>query len=441
MELVKPTVIAIVSLCSLDESSQIMRSYMSRLVATLLIILAIQATHAADLDRAKPKAVGMSAERLARIKPFMQQYVDDKKLAGIVTVIARKGKIIHFENVGKLNIETGEDIQKDSLFRIYSMTKPIVSVAAMMLLEEGKFQLDDPVEKYLPAFKDAMVLVEDIEVPQSHPFTIRELMSHQAGLTYGVFSDTAVDKRYRAAKILRNKDLAEMVEALGQIPLLNQPSSKWVYSVSADVLGRLIEVISGQPLDEFLLLRMFTPLKMQDSFFEVPNNKIQRFGTNHRLDVETNALAVVDRPDSSTFANDVTFFSGGGGLVSTAADYLRFSQMLLNGGELDGIRIISPKSIELMTTNHLAPGVKSGFGERPGVAGTFGFGLGFGIATAQPLTGLGSLGEYTWGGAAGTIFWNDPKEDLTAVLMVQMMRNPYPLRSEFKNLVYQAIVE
>jgi CubicO group peptidase (beta-lactamase class C family) len=415
--------------------------FMSRLGTTFLLLFAVQATLAADLGRAKPDAVGMSIERLARIKPFMQQYVDDNKLAGIVTVIARRGKIVHFEKVGKLNIESGEDIQKDSLFRIYSMSKPIVSVAAMILLEEGKFQLDEPVEKYLPALKDVKVLVDGVTVPQSHPFTIRELMSHQAGLTYGFFSDTPVDRQYRAAKILGNKDLAEMVDALGKIPLLNQPGTKWVYSVSADVLGRLVEVIAGQSLDEFLLGRLFTPLKMEDSFFEVPKNKVQRFGTNHRLDVKTNTLTVVDRPATSAYTKKVTFFSGGGGLVSTADDYIRFTQMLLNGGELDGARILSPKTIELMTTNHLSPGVKSGFGERPGVAGTFGFGLGFGVATAQPLTGLGSVGEYTWGGAAGTIFWNDPKEDLTAVLMVQMMSNPYPLRSEFKNLVYQAIVE
>jgi CubicO group peptidase (beta-lactamase class C family) len=232
-----------------------------------------------------------------------------------------------------------------------------------------------------------------------------------------------------------------MVAALGKIPLLNQPGTKWVYSVSADVLGRLVEVISGQPLDDFLLTRIFLPLKMKDSFFEVPKNKVQRLGTNHRLDGETNMLAVVDRPDTSAYTKEVTFFSGGGGLVSTADDYIRFSQMLLNGGELDGVRIVSPKTVEMMTINHLAPGVKSGFGERPGVAGTFGFGLGFGVATAQPLITLGSMGEYTWGGAAGTIFWNDPKEELTAVLMVQMMMNPYPLRGEFKNLVYQAIVE
>jgi CubicO group peptidase (beta-lactamase class C family) len=418
-----------------------MMIFRSRLVAAFLLLIVVQATFSADLDPAKPESVGMSSERLARIKPFMQQYVDDNKLAGIVTVIARKGKIVHFEKVGKLNLESGEEIRKDSLFRIYSMTKPIVSVAAMILFEEGKFRLDDPVENYLPAFKDAKVLVDGVEVAQTHPFTIRELMSHQAGLTYGVFGDTTIDRQYRAANVLGNKDLAEMVDALGKIPLLNQPGTQWVYSVSADVLGRLVEVLSGQPLDAFFLTRLFIPLKMKDSFFEVPKNKVQRLGTNHRSDAETNSLTVVDRPKTSAYTRKVTFFSGGGGLVSTAEDYIRFTQMLLNGGELDGVRILSPKTIELMTMNQLTPGITTGFGERPGVLSTFGFGLGFGIATTAPLNQLGSKGEYTWGGAAGTIFWNDPQEDLTAVLMVQMMMNPYPLRGQFKNLVYQAIVE
>lgn len=410
-------------------------------VTCLLLVLFAHGALAADLLRAEPESVGMSSERLARIKPFMQHYIDDNKLAGIVTLIARNGKIVHFEKVGILNSDTGEEIQKDSLFRIYSMTKPIVSVAAMMLLEEGKLLLDKPVADYLPDFKDTKVLVDGVEVPQSHPFTVRELMSHQAGLTYGVFSNTPVDKQYRAAKILGNKDLADMVSELSKIPLLNQPGTKWVYSVSADVLGRLIEVVSGQPLDEYLASRLFIPLKMNDTFFEVPKDKASRFGTNHMLDAETGSLKVIDRPETSAYTKDVTFFSGGGGLVSTAADYLRFNQMLLNGGILDGARIISPKTIQIMTTNHLAAEVHSGFGERPGVASTYGFGLGFAVLLSPPLTGLGSEGGYTWGGMAGTIFWNDPKEDLTAVLMVQMQSNPYPLREEFKNLVYQAIVE
>ncbi|MFT4720434.1 MAG: CubicO group peptidase (beta-lactamase class C family) [Candidatus Azotimanducaceae bacterium] len=410
-------------------------------VVTFLWVLFAHGALAADLLRAEPESVGMSSERLARIKPFMQRYIDDNKLAGIVTLIARNGKIVHFEKVGKLNSDTGEEIQKDSLLRIYSMTKPIVSVAAMMLLEEGKLLLNKPVANYLPAFKHTKVLVDGVEVPQSHPFTVRELMSHRAGLTYGVFSNTSVDKQYRAAKILGNKDLADMVSTLSKIPLLNQPGTKWVYSVSADVLGRLIEVVSGQPLDEYLASRLFIPLGMNDTFFEVPKDKTSRFGTNHMLEAETGSLTVIDRPETSAYTKEVTFFSGGGGLVSTAADYLRFNQMLLNGGILDGARIISPKTIQIMTTNHLAAEVHSGFGERPGVASTYGFGLGFAVLLSPPLTALGSEGGYTWGGMAGTIFWNDPKEDLTAVLMVQMQRNPYPLRDEFKNLVYQALVE
>jgi len=371
--------------------------------------------------------------------------VDNDELAGMVTLIARKGKIVHFEEVGKLNLDTGKKLEKDSLFRIYSMTKPIVTTAAMMLYEEGKFQLTDPVSMYLPAFKGVKVLVDGEEVDATHEFTIRELMSHTAGLTYGVFGNTEIDQAYRAALWEQNggykvATIEEMVNEMGEIPLLYQPGSQWVYSLSVDVLGRLIEVVSGQARDVFLQERMFSPLDMDDTFFEVPKNKVKRFGTNH-ISSKEGVLTVMDRPESSAFANKVTFFSGGGGLVSTAMDYLRYSQMMLNGGELDGVRIVSPTTIKLMTRNQLNEGVSSGFGERPGVAGTIGFGLGFGVATAGPKVGSGSKGEFNWGGAAGTLFWIDPEEELTAVLMVQMMRNPINLRAQFKTLTYQAIVE
>jgi len=410
----------------------------------LFVCLAMAATNdifAAGQGLVRPSRVGMSADRLARIQPFMKQYIDNGDLAGIVTLVARNGKIVHFEKTGKLNVETGEEIELDSLFRIYSMTKPIVSVALMMLYEQGKFGLDEPVSKYLPAFSETKVLVDGQEVEQEYEFTIRNLLSHTAGLTYGVLGDTDVDKMYREAKILSNKDLAEMVSLLGNIPLLYQPGTKWVYSVSVDVAGRLIEVLSGYPLDEYLDRQIFTPLDMEDTFFEVPSDKVSRFGTNHQRDRETGKLTVIDRPADSRYTKQVTFFSGGGGLVSTAGDYFKFSQMLLNGGEANRVRLLSPKTIELMTRNHLPTGVSSGFGERPGVAGTFGFGLGFGVATSAPLTTHGSAGTYTWGGAAGTIFWVDPKENLTAILMVQMMRNPVPLRSQFRTLVYSAIVD
>lgn len=414
---------------------------MLKRILILLCLVASQYTVAAERGVVPASRVGMSADRLARIQPFMKQFVDNGDLAGIVTLVARHGKIVHFEKTGKLNLDTGEEIELDSLFRIYSMTKPVVSVALMMLYEEGRFGLDEPVSKYLPAFKDTKVLVDGEQVEQKYEFTVRNLLSHTAGLTYGFFGDTDVDKMYREAKILSNKDLSEMVSALGKIPLLYQPGTKWVYSVSVDVAGRLIEVLSGQPLDEHLDQRIFTPLGMQDTFFEVPADKVDRFGTNHRRDPETGKLTVIDHPNDSRFAKEVTFFSGGGGLVSTARDYYKFSQMLLNGGESGRVRLLSPKTIELMTRNHLAKGITSGFGERPGAAGTFGFGLGFGVATSAPLTTSGSEGSYAWGGAAGTIFWVDPKEDLTAILMVQMMNNPIPLRSQFRTLVYSAIVD
>jgi CubicO group peptidase (beta-lactamase class C family) len=406
-----------------------------------LLLSIVEYARAVDQGLVPAKQVGMSAERLARIQPFMKQYVDNGDLAGIVTLVARNGKVVHFEKTGKLNMETGEEIELDSLFRIYSMTKPVVSVALMMLYEEGKFGLDEPVSKYLPAFKNTKVLVNGEQIEQEHEFTIRNLLSHTAGLTYGVFGNSDVDKMYREAKILENKDLAEMVSLLGEIPLLYQPGTKWVYSVSVDVVGRLVEVLSGYPLDEYLDQKIFVPLDMRDTFFQVPTDKVSRFGTNHRRDRETGKLTVVDRPGDSRYTKEVTFFSGGAGLVSTARDYYKFSQMLLNGGEFGSVRLLSPKTVELMTRNHLPEGVSSGFGERPGVAGTVGFGLGFGVATAGPLTTPGSVGTYTWGGMAGTIFWIDPIENLTAILMVQMMRNPIPLRSQFRTLVYSAIVD
>jgi CubicO group peptidase (beta-lactamase class C family) len=383
----------------------------------------------------------MSSERLERITSYMKKYVDDKKMLGITTLVARKGKIVHFETVGKLNLDTGAPLKKNSLFRIYSMTKPIVTVAAMMLHEEGKFQLNEPIAKYLPAFKNTKVLINGKEVEQDHPFTIRELMSHTAGFTYGIFGKTSVDKAYNDAGILQSRNLEEMVKKLAKIPLLHQPGTKWEYSVSVDVLARFVEVISGMSIDKFLEQRMFKPLGMEDTFFQVPESKSARFGTNNIRDKE-GKLSVFDRPESGKYTKDVTFFSGGGGLVSTPMDYMKFSQMMLNGGELNGVRLLSPKTIELMSTNHLPDGVnEAGLGERPGDAGILGFGLGFGVLMDQPLTTLGSKGTYSWGGAATTIFWIDPEEELVGILMAQMMNNPYQLRLQIKNLVYQAVIK
>ena len=338
-------------------------------LAALIMVLTPLAT-AKDLRTARAESVGMSNERLARIKPLLQRYVDEGKIAGIQTLIARKGKIVHFEQVGKLDLDTGSDLKDDSLFRIYSMTKPITTTAAMILYEEGKLQLDDPVDKYLPAFKNQKVLIDGQLVDATHAITIRELMSHTAGLTYGIFGNSPIDQKYRIAMFGEDhqfnfsnttinadgnkiKSLDDLVNAIGPIPLQYQPGTQWVYSLSVDILGAVIEKVSGQPLDVFMAERLFEPLRMNDTFFEVPKEKIQRFGTLQVKDA-TGKLMVIDRPKTSGFSNNVTFFSGGGGLVSSAMDYLRYSQMMLNGGELNGTRILSPTTIDLMTRDQLS---------------------------------------------------------------------------------------
>ena len=425
-------------------------------LAVLIIVLTPLAS-SKDLSTVRPEIVGMSSERLARIKPLLQRYVDEGKVAGIQTLIARKGKIVHFEQVGKLDLDTHSALREDSLFRIYSMTKPITTTAAMILYEEGKLQLDDPVEKYLPAFKNKKVLVDGELVDATHAITIRELMSHTAGLTYGIFGNSVIDQKYRVAMFgeghqfsfnnttinadaSKIKTLDDLVSAIGPIPLQYQPGTQWVYSLSVDILGAVIEKVSGQSLDAFMLERLFKPLRMNDTFFEVPKEKLQRFGTLQAKDAG-GKLMVIDRPKTSDFANNVTFFSGGGGLVSSAMDYLRYSQMMLNGGELDGIRILSPTTIDLMTRDQLTQSARLGYDPRPGIMGDVSFGLGFGLAVKAPRVRSGSKGSYRWAGIAGTDFWIDPKEDLTAMILVQMMGYPPALRNEFKTLVYQAITE
>ena len=430
------------------------------MIKTFLLAMSILASAyvtGADLTTTKPERVGMSADRLTRIGTLMQAYVDQEAIAGSVTLIARKGKIVHFEPTGVLNLDTGEPMQNDSLFRIYSMTKPITSVAAMLLFEQGKFQLDDPIAQYLPEFSNVKVLVDGNLVNPDHAPTIRELLSHTAGLTYGIFSNTEVDKLYREAlwgdramldltkyrgdgMERRVKDLDELSKTIASIPLLYQPGSQWVYSISVDILGRLIEVISGQSLDQFLQQEIFDPLEMEDTFFEIPKDKIARFGTNHIVDKDGN-LIVVDRPESSDYSKPVSLFSGGGGLVSSTMDYLRFAQMLLNGGELNGVQLLSPTTVALMQRNQLTDTSSRGFSDRPNTAGTVGFGLGIGIATSEQKLSATEVGAYSWGGMAGTLFWVDPEHELVAILMVQRIYSPEAIRSKFRNLTYQAITE
>lgn len=416
-------------------------------VALLCCSATFLSAQADNLSYASPESVGMSSAALERIAPVMQEWVDSGELVGVVSMVARRGEIVHFEEFGAINKDTGQAMESDSLFRIYSMTKPITTVAAMMLYEEGKFLLSDPVSKYLPEFADLRVADEGgALVAPARPMTIQMLMTHSSGLTYGVFGDTLVDRQYRDAQILGNVDLAEMVTRLGEIPLQYQPGTRFHYGVSTDVLGRVVEVISGMTLKDFFEQRIFEPLEMTDTFFEVPADKKPRFGTNHTYDPRTQTLTVSDAPATSQFANPVTFYSGGGGLVSTAEDYMRFSQMMLNGGELNGVRILGSKTVEYMTRNHL-PGIFGPNAEFSGMdlgsmARGTGFGLGFAVVQDPAAIGtIGSEGEYYWGGAAGTMFWIDPEEELIGIAMIQHMNVQVPLRATFKALVNGAIID
>ncbi len=410
-------------------------------IATLFVLS--NGVCAADFPLQRPENVDLSATQLEKITPALHEFVDSGGFKGIVTLVARRGQVVYRDHYGILNAETGAAMEADSLFRIYSMTKPIVTVAAMALYEEGKFQLTDHISQYLPKFSDMVVLVDGERVPANGPITVQQIMSHTGGLTYGTFGNSEVDKLYREAGIQGETNLAEMMSNLSQLPLQYQPGTRWNYSVSTDVLARLIEVWSGKNLDAFLRERIFTPLAMEDTFFRVPENKIHRFGTNHQKSAE-GQQQIIDRQHGGRFTEPVTFFSGGGGLLSTAEDYLRFCQMLLNGGELNGQRILGRKTIDYMTLNHL-PAIYTNSGEQGGAITTrpgFGWGLGFAITTDPTASGtISSAGEYYWSGIAGTIFWIDPVEELIVISLVQQRGQRPPLRNTLKSIVYGAIVD
>ncbi len=377
---------------------------------------------------AVPEEAGVSAERLERIRPVMQSYVDDGRISGFLTVVARRGKIVHFETIGMQDIENNKPVEPDTIFRIYSMSKPITSVAVMMLYEEGRFQLGTPVSKFIPEFKNMKVYNADQTeiLDAKKPITIKHLLMHTAGLTYG-WGDKPVDERYKEAKIFeRGTTLADMVKKLGNIPLVHEPDERWTYGVSVDVLGYLVEVVSGMPFEEFLQTRLFRPLGMVDTGFSVSPEKVDRYAALYRHNRSEGLMKRVG--GDAPLANDeLSFFpSGGGGLVSTAADYIRFSQMLLNGGELDGVRILGKKTVELMRYSHHDDW----------------FGLGFAVVTdKEPPNTLESIGNFSWGGAAATTFWIDPHEELIGLLMTQLLNNPHPFQQQFKVLVYQSLIE
>ena len=417
---------------------------MIRTVAFALGLCGLVATSisAQRLPLAVPEEVGLSSERLERIGEVFQDYVEEGRIAGAVGMVLRNGKLAYVDAWGMRDLEAGDVMEEDDLFKICSMTKPVASVAVMTLYEEGHFFLSDPIGRYLPALANLRVanLAEASagqEIPTERArrqVTIHDLLRHTSGFTYGDLSNTVVDAVYREREILYQPTLEDQVAALGEIPLLYQPGTQWNYSVSVDVLGRLVEVVSGQPFDVFLRERIFDPLGMADTGFRVPDSKSDRVAPTYGHSGPDRALGL---GDTSICDLPPTLFSGGAGLRSTAQDYARFAQMLLNGGELDGARILGRKTVELMTVDHLEEGMPTGF-LSPG----WSFGLGFTVKTEAGLDGLpSSVGEYNWIGIQGTSFWVDPEEDLVGVFMVQIRPNrDITFRDQFKRLVYQALI-
>jgi len=392
-----------------------------------------------------PEKLGFSSERLMRTNDFTKRYVEEGKIAGFVTLVARQGSIVHFEKVGFQDISGKKPMARDSIFRIYSMTKPIASVALMMLYEQTLFNLTDPVSQYIPAFKDVKVWGKGgvLELPV-RPITIQDLLRHTAGLSYGGYTESQsdVDKLYDEADLFNTKRTNEEITTrIATLPLMFHPGTKWHYSMATDIVGYLVEVLSGKPLADFMQEKIFAPLGMVDTAFYIDPSKLDRFCTLYGKTPDSD-FGVLDLPDSSEYLPPVTLHSGGAGLVSTTADYLQFAQFILNKGELDGVRLLGPKTVELMTCNHLAPDlVPIAFEGMEPMLG-MGFGLGFSVMLDVAQTGvMGSVGDHGWGGYAETFFWIDPQEKLVAILMTQYLpSHTYPIRKQFRTAVYQAII-
>ena len=398
-----------------------------------------------------PEEVGFVASRLKRLSDRIEEGVKNNELPGAVVLIARNGKLVMFDSFGFRDKEAKVAMTNDTIFRIASMTKPIVSVAAIMLMEEGKLTLADPVSRYIPAFADTKVAVEKknddgtveyVQEPQTRPMTVQDLLRHTSGLTYGAVGANKFKQSYLDLNVNdRNQTVAEMADKLAKLSLLYQPGTTWEYSMSTDVLGRVVEVASGMPLDKFIEERITKPLKMGDTGFEVSADKKAR-GAKPMKEGPKNEL-----PSIPDIAEKFTWRSGGGGMVSTAADYARFLQMFANGGQLDGVRLISRKSIDLMTADALPPDIKMGAGMQafealePSARMGQGFGLGFAVRTDQGRNPLpGSPGDYYWGGAYGTYFWHDPRERLYVVFMMQSPAARLRYRYLMRDLVYQALI-
>ena len=434
-----------------------MNKKLLQIIALLITASLSELSLAEGFSKSSPEAQGISSQRLERLSALSEKYVKEGRVSGIVNLVLRNGEVVHYEATGKRGSDNDTPVEVDDLFRIYSMTKPVTSVAAMQLYEQGKFQLSDPVTKFVPELSGLKVLNNEGQFePVKQVMTMHQLLMHTAGMSYGFNAQNdLVDQLYLRADLSSAANLDEFIVRLAKLPLRSQPGERYHYSVAVDVTGLIVERISGQRLDEYIEEHILAPLKMHDTFFEVPEDKRDRFVQNHFINPETGTLVNADFAPApygyrkgvalSDFF-DVTLFAGGAGLVSTAMDYARFAEMLRRGGELDGVRILGPKTVKFMTKNHLSEESMHAAWEqmptpdicRPG----FGFGLGLGVVTDSAAIGvLGSDGEYNWGGAAGTIFWVDPVEELVVVSMIQLMQSPWPLRADVKIAVYQALTE
>jgi CubicO group peptidase (beta-lactamase class C family) len=417
--------------------------------------LAQQAAHPpVDMTVVKPETVGFSSKRLERLHALMQQTVDQKQIAGIVTILARHGKVVDYRTYGLRDVAANAPMTKDVIFRDFSMTKPVTGVAMMILYEEGKWLPSDPIAKYVPEFAHLKVFKgygadgKMILVDTDHAPTMRELMSHTAGFTYGFFGNTPVDKMYIDAHLWTSKNLQEFIEKVAQLPLLYQPGKGWTYSVSMDVEGYIVEKLSGQSLPDFIRDHIYKPLGMRDAGFYVPEDKRSRFvtlyrtGPNGELQADPSGGGLSGR----NYSEQPTMPSGGGGMVSTAEDYYRFAQMLGNAGELNGTRILAPSSVKLMTSNHVPTELLTGqfsIGAqvmRPG----FGYGYNCAVVFDPPEANLpDGKGTFFWDGAAGTWFWVDPTNDVVFIGMIQRMLGPASPNLEYlsHSVVYQALVD
>ena len=403
-----------------------------------------------------PASLGFSAERLERIGTWMDRYVNAGKLPCAATLICRQGEVVFARSVGHQDLESGKPIEMDSIFRIFSMSKPLTSVAVMMLYEEGNFQLDDPISRFIPSLTNPTVVVSNVDGqlqtrPTKGPITIKQLLTHTAGFTYGWTEEFSLGEMYQQAGLdfwPNSGVLADVVDRASELPLLFEPGSRFGYGISTDILGRFVEVISGQSLAAFMQQRVFEPLGMIDTGFSIAADKLDRLTTLYEATGESNTLAPVDTPGTTLFAaENVTTFSGGGGLLSTPADYLQFAEMLRCRGEFNGVRLLGPRTVDFMIQNHL-PGDLAQMGDTDfdgwSIAGEgVGFGLGFSVVldSVQART-LCSVGEFSWGGMASTVFWVDPVEDITAMFLTQLTpSNTYSLRRELRVLVNQALVD